>query len=298
MTTGSTRGLRVLRLTLNTANATRLAEFYETALGFRVVSQQHLSDACREGISPVSGRALRIMLELGRQRVELLQFVDRPGRPYPENARACDLFFQHFAMVVADMDDAMQRLSAVRGWSPITVDGPQQLPASSGAVTAFKFRDPDGHPLELLAFPPGNTPKQWRSAHGFPADKGPLLGIDHTAISVSDSARSIAFYAALSLSVSNRSLNDDPAQARLDHLDQPVVEVTALAPDVATPHLELLCYRGKREHAARDLRANDVAATCVVFAPAVERSSFVGTGSARMRHLQDPDGHHVSIESA
>lgn len=36
-----------------------------------------------------------------------------------------------------------------------------RLPESSGGVTAFKFRDPDGHPLELLAFPDGKVPSRW-----------------------------------------------------------------------------------------------------------------------------------------
>ncbi|MDQ6646145.1 MAG: VOC family protein [Pseudomonadota bacterium] len=286
-------GLRVLHLKLNTANARYLADFYEKALGFRFISREHLSGARREGISPVSGRALRITLALGAQTVELDQFVDQPGRPYPEGSLASDLIFQHFAIVVADMDDAMQRLSAVSGWTSITVDGPQHLPASSGGVVAFKFRDPDGHPLELLAFPPHDTPRQWRSSGA----AGPFLGIDHTAISVTDSARSIAFYEALGLAVSNRSLNDDVTQARLDHGEHPVVEVTAMAPDVATPHLELLCYRGERDEAPLDLRANDVAATCVVFGPVGERAPPIDGDAAPMCHLQDPDGHYLSIES-
>ncbi len=40
--------------------------------------------------------------------------------------------------------------------------GPERLPARSGGVSAFKFRDPDGHPLELLAFPPEAVPPIWR----------------------------------------------------------------------------------------------------------------------------------------
>jgi hypothetical protein len=53
-------------------------------------------------------------------------------------------------------------------------------------VTAFKFRDHDGHPLELLAFPEGRVPGPGRTANG----TGPFLGVDHTAIAVRDTARS------------------------------------------------------------------------------------------------------------
>ena len=43
-----------------------------------------------------------------------------------------------------------------------------------------------------------------------------FLGIDHSAIAVSDSARSIAFYEALGLRVAARALNSGHEQARLD----------------------------------------------------------------------------------
>lgn len=294
MSIASADGLRVLRLKLNTHNAVRLAHFYETALGFRLVSRENLSGACREGCSPVSGRALRVTLQLGAQQVELLQFLDRPGRPYPYGTLASDLVFQHFAIVVSDMDEAMNQLRMVSDWTAITVEGPQRLPSSSGGVTAFKFRDPDGHPLELLMFPADAIPKPWQGRAG----TSPCLGVDHTAISVSDSSQSIAFYEDLGLSVSNRSLNDDPTQALLDHVDQPVVEVTAMSPHVSPPHLELLCYRSAPAQAPMDLHANDVAATCVVWGAGDGQRSVRRTGQAHMRHLQDPDGHHLSIELA
>ena len=71
-----------------------------------------------------------------------------------------------------------------------------------------------------------------------------FLGIDHSAISVSDTSVSKAFYAQLlGMIESGHSLNKGPAQARLDGLDDPVVDVTALQPTgQATPHLELLGY--------------------------------------------------------
>ncbi len=55
------------------------------------------------------------------------------------------------------------RLCSVDGWTAISTDGPQRLPPSSGGVAAFKFRDPDGHPLELLAFPDRKWPAHWQS---------------------------------------------------------------------------------------------------------------------------------------
>src|SRR5262249_53557866 len=137
---------------------------------------------------------------------------------------------------------AYSRLCACGGWTAITRGAPQRLPASSGAVTAFKFRDPEGHPLELIAFPPDNVPPRWRQAlHG----DGPFLGIDHSAIVVSDTARSVAFYQqVLGFSVAGGSLNRGREQEQLDAVPAAVVEVTALDPGSDNPpHLELLCYR-------------------------------------------------------
>ena len=54
-------------------------------------------------------------------------------------------------------------LSAAAGWRPISEGGPQLLPPSNGAVRAFKFRDPDGHPLELIWFPPGQGRAVWHA---------------------------------------------------------------------------------------------------------------------------------------
>ena len=119
----------------------------------------------------------RTLLRIGEQRIELLAF-DPPGRPYPRGSTSTDLAFQHFAIIVSDVDAAYARLRTVGRFTPISVNGPVTLPPSSGSVSAFKFRDADGHPLELLAFPPGEAPPAWQGADGL------FLGLDHSAISV------------------------------------------------------------------------------------------------------------------
>ncbi|TXN64832.1 VOC family protein [Methylobacterium sp. WL30] len=117
--------------------------------------------------------------------------------------------------------------------------GPQDLPKTSGGVTAYKFRDPDGHPLELIAFPGGPAAERWQAAPGL------FLGIDHSAITVTRLEAALAFHAALlGFRVAQRGLNAGEAQARLDGVPDPVVDVLGLEPGgPATPHLELLHYR-------------------------------------------------------
>jgi catechol 2,3-dioxygenase-like lactoylglutathione lyase family enzyme len=277
---------RLAYVSLTTPDAAGLCNFFERAMGFRLLTAGHRSAQELAGISGSAGGAYQVTLGLGGEVIEFLQF-DRPGRPYPAAVSASDLCFQHFAIVVSDMALAYQQICSVGGWSPISTDGPQQLPSSSGGVTAFKFRDPDGHPLELLAFPAGQLPVHWQAR----SNNGLFLGIDHSSISVYDSARSMAFYQGLGLRVAARSLNSGDAQEHLDGVRGPQVDVTALEPRQATPHLELLHYRSATREEKIELRNNDVAATRLVF----EATLSAHGGRAQKQGLIDPDGHHLLI---
>jgi catechol 2,3-dioxygenase-like lactoylglutathione lyase family enzyme len=274
---------RLARFVLITANAENLAAFYQNALGFRRIDAARRAAARAEGFD-VEGGAIRITLGLGRELVDLVQF-DSPGAPYPEDATSSEILFQHFAVVATDMDAAFGRLSKAAGWRPISSAGPQRLPESSGGVTAFKFRDPEGHPLELLSFPADRAPSRWRPN----ASGEPCLGIDHSAICVADSERSIAYYEALGLAVAARSLNRGLEQEALDGAHGEPVDVIALAPARATPHLELLRYRGADARGRRAAGA-DLAATRLVFETTAPSSARTAPLS-----LTDPDGHRLLI---
>lgn len=268
---------RIARFSLTSADPGRLARFYADAFGFEPAATWR-QDALPYG---VPGQAAVQRLRLGLQEVELVGF-EQPGAPYPAASTSHDGWFQHLALVVADMAAACERLSRLGGWQAISRGGPVALPESSGGVTAFKFRDPEGHPLELLAFPPGRAPAAWSGRPG----TTPCLGIDHSAIVVADEARSLAFYAGLGLAATTRSLNQGPAQVRLDDAPEVVVGVVGLEPPAAPPHLELLAYRMPpvRPDAAG---AADVACTRTVVIP-------VDT-SEPLRMLCDPDGHRVML---
>jgi len=283
------RRLRYVSLTC--ADVARAAAFYQSAFGFRQLVAERRSGPQFERLMGVNAGAERRVLALGHESIELLQF-DHLGAPYPAGSVSSDLIFQHFAIVVSDMTRAFERLSAIGGWHAISTEGPQRLPESAGGVTAYKFRDPEGHPLELLAFPADAAPARWQ---GLPTSvSAPCVGIDHSAICVTDSARSIAFYAALGLTRSAHSFNSGPAQARLDGVTEPQVQVTALTPQQPTPHVELLCYRTAQRYAAAapTPRSNDIAATRLVF-----ESEVVARGAASLPcRLSDPDQHQLLIE--
>jgi catechol 2,3-dioxygenase-like lactoylglutathione lyase family enzyme len=258
---------------LVTADLCGLSMFYRDVLGFAAEAAEQAISGEEISLLGLHGTGRRNILRLGRQTVSIEQF-DPPGRPYPPGAGAACLSFQHLALVVADMAEAYQR---VRGETAISEAGPQHLPASSGGVHAYKFRDPDGHPLELLQFPQSARPKRWQGKRATGRQIG--LGIDHSAISVADADASAAFYAALGLTQGARSFNCGPQQNSLDKLRDAEVTVTPMQPVMATPHLELLGYRMSRGAETPVLQADDVAATRIVWL------------GSQIAVLRDPDSH-------
>jgi catechol 2,3-dioxygenase-like lactoylglutathione lyase family enzyme len=251
---------------LTTADAERLARFYRQ-LGFIADDREPIGPE-EMGLLGLEGGGTRLPLRLGAQRLDLDSF-DAPGRPYPIESTAADLCFQHFALVTDDIAAVWMHVTAL-GAMPISVDGPVTLPPSTGVAAAVKFRDPEGHPLELLQFPPQSAGR--RPGTG-------LLGIDHSAISVSDASASRRFYEAWGLSVRAPTLNRGPTQMSLDGLPDVEVDVVPMLPRQAPPHLELLAYRKPIGRPAPRLQANDIAATRLVWA------------ADRDELIRDPDGH-------
>lgn len=278
---------RLSRFGLTTQHVERLVRFFVLAFDCHEVVRERCSGSGFEQLMGVRDGATSVALRLGGSSIEILEF-DHPGNPYVPNLSPFDNEFQHFALVVADMDAAFSRLSSVAGWSPISSAGPQQLPASSGGVKAFKFRDPDGHPLELLAFPQGQVPEHWRNQ-----PSGRLfLGIDHSAVSCSDAAQGIDFYRKIGLQLTARSFNHGIEQQCLDGIPTPQLDVIALAPAAPTPHVELLCYRNRDGGRKSSIRSNDISATRLIF----QRSAAPSAGPANAL-IFDPDGHHLLIRA-
>ena len=270
---------------LNSPNAQRLGAFYEQAFGAELESREWLDEreiAPHEG---VRGGAERTVMRLGDSTLELLEF-EYPGRRYPENLSPYDTRFQHLGIVVTDMQRGMQRLNSVAGWTAISTQGPQTLPQSAGGVTAFKFRDPDGHPLEFLQFPERQSPRHWRVRTG-----SIISGIDHSAMSIRDPERSIQFYQSLGLQTSARTLNSGVEQQRLDGVPDPVVDVIALSPSLSTPHVELLHYRIVTRPPVESLAMNDTAAVRLIFSRRARANAPRISGQV----VQDPDGHFLEV---
>ena len=308
MTTG--QAAVIDRVTLIVPDLDRAEDDYVRTFGCRVEHRADIEPSLTRVLCIPPARGRRSLLRLGRERIELLEFTDSAGRPYPPDSTSTDLWFQHMAIVVNDMTRAHQRVLANRRFRPISRNGPVRLPDSSGGVTAFKFRDHDGHPLELLAFPEGRVPGQWRTANG----TGSFLGVDHTAIAVRDTARSARFFRSVfGFSTGTRTKNCGPGQDDLNDVDDVHVSITRLAPDLPAPRMELLHYHvGTRRPIPHDTASNDIAATHSVVqvasldatAAALARRGTPLTGDdlmmlrggIRAALVSGPDGHRFLVE--
>ena len=287
------------------ADLERASAFFRGVLDFEPATVFEAADAA--GLEQVPGARVRVArLRLGDERIELVEYPARGGRPIPPDLRSNDLSFQHVAIVVTDMDTAYARLRAhdVQHVSSSPQTLPATIPAAAG-IRAFYFRDPDGHNLELIWYPPGKGDPRWQAR-----PTGRLfLGIDHTAIAVGDTARSLAFYRdALGLRVAGESENAGTEQEHLNGVFASRVRITGLRA-AAGPGVEFLDYlapAGGRP-LPPDLRADDLLswrttlavddadADCRVLgseAVAVERTAW---GFARGCLVRDPDGHALRL---
>lgn len=254
------RALRLLRISRTVSDLARAVAFYRDVLDFCVIEEAtHDDDAWGELMGIAAAHGQSVTMRLGEQDLELVAF-EPPGDPYPFENSSADRWFQHVAIVVGDIGDAYMRLCA-HSFTPISEGGPQRLPPTSGAVTAFKFRDPDGHPVELIRFPAGTGNVIWQQKQSL------FRGIDHSAIAVADMEHSIDFYTRLlGLRVVSHSVNSGVEQARLDHAPDVLVDVTALQPRMeGPPHLELLGYeRPVGRPIPANIKSSDVVADRLV----------------------------------
>jgi catechol 2,3-dioxygenase-like lactoylglutathione lyase family enzyme len=250
---------------LTVSNLDRAVEFYRQALGFAKIDERVISDRNHDYLTGVFGTRVRTAtLRLGDEAIVLEQYLSPAGQPIPVDSRSNDLWFQHFAVVVSDMERAYEH---VRRFPVQSISSaPQTIPESNVAaagIKAYKFKDPDGHPLELLWFPADKGKAKWQQAGG-----KLFLGIDHSAIGISSTERSTAFYRDLiGLTVAGGTVNTGMTQEQLDNAFGAVVRITGLRPERdASPGLEFLQYvnpPGGRP-APADLRPNDLALTRTV----------------------------------
>ena len=162
------------------------------------------------------GLSLKVTsMQIGSDELRLLEFDSKlPAQPIPQDSKSNDLWFQHIAIVVDDMDLAYEQVHAnnVEHVSTAPQTLPDYIPAATG-ISAFYFRDLDDHNLELIYFPSDKGNPKWKKS-----TKNRFLGIDHTAIGIEDTDESLKFYEdVLGLRVAGNSENYGSEQ---EHLNQ------------------------------------------------------------------------------
>jgi len=188
---------------------------------------------------------------------------------------------------------------------------PPSIKAAAG-IKAFYFRDPDQHNLEIIYFPPGKGDPRWQEK----TDKL-FLGIDHTAIGISNTSTSLKFYEdLLGLHKAGESENFGTEQEHLNQVFGAHLRITGMRSD-SGPGVEFLEYVTPTDGRPRpaDVRANDIIhwqtmmqvgdvdligkkmddAHVRFVSPGVVRMPKDQAGFSKGVVVSDPDGHDVLL---
>ncbi len=304
----------VASVSMTVSDMDRILKFYTEVLPFRKISDVEVWGSEYEHLQGVFGMRMRVaQLQLGDEVIELIDYLTPEGQPIPADSRSNDHWFQHIAIVVSDMDEAYQHLRQhnIQHVSTAPQRLPDYIPAAAG-IEAFYFRDPEGHNLEIIYYPEGKGAPRWQESND-----ELFLGIDHTAIAVSNTPASLAFYRnLLGLTVAGESENYGTEQAHLNQVFGAHLQITGLrAPEgMGIEFLEYLTPSNGRP-LPNDAQANDLIGwqtTLVVedVDAAAQRVrsdgyDFVSTGVIQLPDdqlgfrkgflVRDPDGHLIRI---
>jgi len=231
---------QVQRVGFTVSDLDPVLAFYTRVLPFEIIDDYEvLSEPC-EKLTGVFGARVRVVtLGLGLEQIQLTQFIAPPGgRPIPPDSRSNDLWFQHIAIVVSDMDTAYATLCEhnVQHLSTAPQTLPDYITAAAG-IRAFYYRDPDGHNLELIWFPEGKGAPHWQSKNQL------FLGIDHTAIGTAHTEHSLRFYRdMLGFTIAGESENYGTEQEHLNMVFGAHLHITALQAPGGGMGIEFLNY--------------------------------------------------------
>jgi catechol 2,3-dioxygenase-like lactoylglutathione lyase family enzyme len=287
--------------------------FYSEVLSFQKISDTEVLGSEYEHLQGLFGMRMRVVrMQLGEEILELTEYLIPKGRPIPVDSRSNDLSFQHIAIVVSDMNKAYQHLRKHQVQQVSTA--PQRLPeylTAAAGIEAFYFRDPDGHNLEIIHFPTDKGDPRWHSAEKL------FLGIDHTAIAISNTPASLGFYQnLLGLQVKGESENYGIEQEHLNNVFGARLHISSLkAPKgIGVEFLEYLTPKDGKPFPL-DERANDLVhwQTSMIVEDAetvaqyleTQDYNFVSSGVVSFGDRQlgfrqgflvrDPDGHVLRI---
>jgi len=248
---------KIAAIGITVSDMDRSVKFYTDVLGFKKISDEEVYGTEYEQLEGIFGLRMRVVnMQLGDEIIALTDYITSGGRSIPENAMSNDLIFQHIAIVVSNMEEAYKHLRTHMVMHVSTA--PQTIPKdniAAAGVKAFYFHDPDMHNLELIYFPKGKGQPKWQQT------KGKLfLGIDHTAIGITNTDSSLKFYEdLLGIARKGDSWNMGMEQAHLNFVEGASLHITGLRSPVG-PGIEFLEYLkpGAGKKYPSDTRADDI----------------------------------------
>lgn len=208
----------VEKVTITVSEVDVIKNFYINVLEAKEISTSENKLAANNiyNINDLNTVLKTVLLQIGNEFLELQSFKSKnlKAKPILADSKSNDLWFQHIAIVVPNMQKAYEKIKNSKAVfvssSPQTL--PNYLPAAAG-ISAFYFRDPDGHNLEIIHFPKGKGNPKWQTD-----TLSTFVGIDHTAIGISDTDKENSFYQKiLGMKVGGHSENYGSEQ---EHLNQ------------------------------------------------------------------------------
>jgi catechol 2,3-dioxygenase-like lactoylglutathione lyase family enzyme len=290
--------------------------FFENVLTFKKIKDETIQGkqiAQLYGLSSQYQRLRIATLRLGDATFRLLDFDGPDSRPFASDFRSNDLRFQHIAIVVTDMEAAYQQLlkNNVTHVSTAPQTLPDYLPNAAG-IKAFYFRDPEGHNLELIWFPPSKGNPKWHAPTQTTTPKPLFQGIDHTAIAIANTDTSMSFYRDLfGLVQGGHSENYGTEQEHLNQVFGARLDINGLHADTGFG-LEFLRYiappSGRSNptdsrptdlwHYQTEYSTNDLDGFIQELKSKKHRiisQKAIQFGQQRVVLLQDPDGHSILV---
>lgn len=300
---------------MTVANMEQSVKFYTEVLSFKKTKDIEVWGEDWEKLQGVFGLRMRIVqMQLGDEIISLMAYLTPEGKPIPVDSRSNDRWFQHIAIVVKDIEKAYQHLRQYQVRQTST--SPQQLPdwnEKLGGVKAFYFKDPDGHNLELIEFPPDKADDKWLQS----TSDNLFLGIDHSAIVVKDAEASFPLYRdRLSLKLMLQAENYGTEYEHISCVFGARVQVNSMKPpagigfellEYITPtngrdmpkntqandlwHYQTVIAVEDLENIAQQLRS----APCHFISPGIVQMSTSDLGFKQALAIKDLDGHVLHL---
>ncbi len=239
---------KIVSISQTTINLQKQINWYTSNLGFKCISETRIENSWLGELIGCPGAIVnRAYLQIGEEFLELWEFEQVPTQNndkivptlIPEDSQSNDLWFQHICIVVSNLNDAFNQGASNAtqiSRSPVILPETNKEAAN---IEAVKIKDSVGHPLELLKFPQDKGSQRWHKANS-----KLFMGIDHTAIGVSDTQKSIAFYnELLGMEIAGNGINHGKEQDQLDGLINTKVVITSLRANDNGMGIELLDYQ-------------------------------------------------------